>query len=183
MRVLSPALNHFPVALGGDIFLSVPNGSKRLFWRKVSRIGKSDVTSLLFDAEGVLPRWTEQRATPTPHNCLDDTCAPKGHSHIWQSRMYIYRRRCGMTVSAKRRRGEGRCVAEGGGKRREGRESWFGGLKELLVTSPGTDSKFPVSCISPCLVTHGVRLLCEGNAREGMISLVRPGLHGRNGNV
>lgn len=56
MRVLSPALNHFPIALGGDIFLSVPNGSKRLFWRKISRIGKSDVTSLLFDAEGVLPR-------------------------------------------------------------------------------------------------------------------------------
>lgn len=67
MRVLSPALNHFPVALGGDIFLSVPNGSKRLFWRKVSRIGKSDVTSLLFDAEGVLlgEQSSEQPLPPT----------------------------------------------------------------------------------------------------------------------
>lgn len=67
MRVLSPALNHFPVALGGDIFLSVPNGSKRLFWRKVSRIGKSDVTSLLFDAEGVLlgEQSSEQSSPPT----------------------------------------------------------------------------------------------------------------------
>lgn len=52
-----------------------------------------------------------------------------------------------MTVSVKRCRGEGRSVAEGEGKRREGKEAWLGGLKELLLTSPGTDSKnflFPV---------------------------------------
>lgn len=38
-------------------------------------------------------------------------------------------------------------MAEGEGKRREGKEVWFGGLRELLLTSPGTDSKnflFPV---------------------------------------
>lgn len=52
-----------------------------------------------------------------------------------------------MTVSVKRCRGEGRSVAEGEGKRRKGKEAWLGGLKELLLTSPGTDSKnflFPV---------------------------------------
>lgn len=77
-------------------------------------------------------------------------------------------------------------MAEGEGKRREGKEARMGGLKELLLTSPRAGSKFPVSNISPCLMTHGIRLLCEGKigyTLEGMISQVRSGLHGRNGNV